>query len=307
MVVLKDADGNEALHNVPVVVRDDAGFREDANVIGEDFGRKADTVLVERARIAVTDAVAPILRVMSEPAGAIAGVIQNLRELGAIRQENAALREANARLMQWQSAAQKLDSENRDLRAQLAVVPEPPSHFITTRVVADTGGAFAQSLIVNAGANDGVAKGQVVMSGEGLVGRVMQAGNHSARVLLITDINSRLPVLVGESGTRAIMAGDNGGRPRLLYLSAKTVVAPGDKIVTSGDADAFPIGLPVGQVARIRDGMVEVEPYMSGDKLQYVRIFDFGLANTVANANPNATAAANANATLAPAAPATTR
>ncbi len=261
---------------------------------------KADTVLVERARIAVTDAVTPLLRIMSEPASAIAGTISNIRELAAIRTENAALREANARLMQWQSLAQKLDSENRDLRQQLAVVPEPPSRFVTARVVADTGGAFAQSVIVNSGSADGVAKGQVVMSGEGLVGRVMQAGNHSARVLLITDINSKLPVLVGESGTRAIMAGENGGRPRLLYLSAKTVVAPGDKVVTSGDADAFPIGLPVGQVARISDGIVEIEPHMSGDKLQYVRIFDFGLANTVANANANTAANTGGAAPPAP-------
>jgi rod shape-determining protein MreC len=130
----------------------------------------------------------------------------------------------------------------------------------------------------------------------------MQVGVHSARVLLISDINSRLPVLVGESGTRAIMAGDNGARPRLLYLSAKTAVAPGDKVVTSGDADAFPVGLPVGRVARMSEGTVEVEPYMSSDKLQYVRIFDFGLANTVANTTSTLPAAARvAPAVVAPA------
>ena len=247
---------------------------------------KADTVLVERARIAITDAVTPILRIMSEPASAIAGFVSNIRELAAIRRENQSLRDANARLMQWQSAAQRLDSENRDLRGLMAVVPEPASHFVTARVVADTGGAFAQSVIVNAGSADGVAKGQVVMSGEGLVGRVIQVGLKSARVLLITDINSRLPVRVGDSSARGIMAGDNGARPRLLYLSEKTAVTPGDKVVTSGDADAFPMGLPVGQVAQIGDGLAEVEPYMSSDKLQYVRIFDFGLANTIAGTTP---------------------
>jgi rod shape-determining protein MreC len=249
---------------------------------------KADTVLVERARIAITDAVTPVLRIMSEPAGAIAGFVSNLRELAAIRRENASLREDNARLMQWQSIAQRLDSENRDLRALLSVAAEPSSRFVTARVVADTGGAFARSVIVNAGTSDGVAKGQVVMNGEGLVGRVIQVGLRSSRVLLITDINSRLPVLVGEAGIRAIMAGDNGGRPRLLYLSEKSVVNPGDKVVTSGDADAFPLGLPIGQVARMGDGVVELEPYMSGDKLQYVRIIDFGLANTIASTTPPA-------------------
>jgi rod shape-determining protein MreC len=225
---------------------------------------------------------------MSQPAAAISDVISNLHELAAIRRENAMLREENRRLLQWQSASQRLDSQNRDLRGLLSVVPEPQAHFVTARVIADTGGAFAQSIIVMAGHAEGVAKGQVVLSGEGLVGRVMQAGVHSSRVLLITDINSRLPVLVGESSTRAIMAGDNGGRPRLLYLSAKSAVAPGDKVVTSGDAEAFPVGLPIGTVARTEDGVIEVEPHMSGDRLLYVRIFDFGLGNSAADTAPTA-------------------
>ena len=265
---------------------------------------KADTVLVERARIAITDAVTPILRIMSEPASGIASFVSNIRELAAIRRENQSLREANARLMQWQAAAQRLDSENRDLRGLMAVVPEPTSHFVTARVVADTGGAFAQSVIVNAGSSDGVAKGQVVLNGEGLVGRVIQVGVKSARVLLITDINSRLPVRVGDSSARAIMGGDNGTRPRLMYLSEKSAVSAGDKVVTSGDADAFPMGLPVGQVVRVGDGLAEVEPYMAGDKLQYVRIFDFGLANTVAGTTSATTPVTTPPATTPPAQPA---
>jgi len=64
---------------------------------------KADTVLVERARIAITDAVVPILRVLSEPANAIAETIANVRELAAIREQNSSLRDANERLLQWQS------------------------------------------------------------------------------------------------------------------------------------------------------------------------------------------------------------
>src|SRR5579862_2577948 len=119
---------------------------------------KADTVVVERARIAVTDAVTPILRVMSQPAAAIADVVANFRELAAIRRENAALRETNARLLQWQSVAQRLESQNHDLHALLSLVPEPAAHFVTARVVADTGGAFAQSVIVTAGQAEGVAK-----------------------------------------------------------------------------------------------------------------------------------------------------
>src|SRR4051812_21377316 len=115
---------------------------------------KADTVLVERARIAVTDAVTPVLRVMSEPASAISNVVANFRELAAIREENAMLRETNARLLQWQAVAQRLDAENRALHGLLSVVPEPAVHSVTARVVADAGGAFAQSVLVTAGSSD---------------------------------------------------------------------------------------------------------------------------------------------------------
>ena len=244
---------------------------------------KADTVLVDRASIAVTDAVTPILRVMSEPASVIANFINNIRELAAIREENAALRESNARLLQWQAAAQKLESDNQSLHSLLAQVPEPSSTSVTARVVADAGGAFAQSIIIFAGTAAGVHKGQVVMTGEGVVGRVMQAGALSSRVLLITDINSRIPVLVGDGNNRAILAGDNTLRPRLLYLGNRTAAAPGDKVVTSRDAEAFPPGLPIGQVTRVDDGVAEVEPIVVRDKLQYVRVVDFGLSGILSD------------------------
>ena len=247
---------------------------------------KADTVLVDRARDAVTDAVAPILRVMSEPASVVADFVNNLRELAAIREQNAELREQNARLLLWQSAAQRLEAENQSLRALTALVPEPSATFVTARVAADTGGAFAQSIIITAGQSSGVKKGQVVLAGEGLVGRVMQAGAYSARVLLITDINSRIPVLVGEAGNRAILAGDNGLRPRLLFLGNKSAAAPGDKVVTSGDAEAFPPGLPIGQVARVEEGGVEVEPFVVRDKIQHVRVADYGLKGILAQQPP---------------------
>lgn len=238
---------------------------------------KADSVLVERARIAIADAVVPVLRLMSEPAAAIAETTANFRELAAIREQNAELRDANEKLLQWQALAQKLESENRALRALLNSVSEPAASAVSARVVADGGGAFAQSVLLMGGTSDGIKKGDVAMVGEGLVGRVTQAGFRSARVLLITDINSRIPVLVGDAGNRAILAGDNGLRPRLLYVGGKTAIQPGDRVVTSGDGDAFPPGLPVGRVVRVQDGVIEVEPYAARDQLTQVRMIDFGL------------------------------
>ncbi|GAA0583533.1 rod shape-determining protein MreC [Caenispirillum bisanense] len=239
---------------------------------------KADTVLVERARTSIADSVAPVLDVLSRPAASLAQAVETVREFTALHEENQRLRADNERLMRWQMVARKLEAENEALRALQNFRPEPEASFVSARVVADTGGAFAHSLLMLAGGGDGVRKGQAVMTGEGLVGRVAEVGRRTSRVLLITDINSRIPVMVGEGRQRAIMAGENTDRPRLIYLPANAGVVPGDLVVTSGAAGAFPQGLPVGVVASVEDGVVRVAPYVQRDRLEVVQAVDYGLS-----------------------------
>lgn len=253
---------------------------------------KADILLIERLRSSVTDSVAPLIDVMSRPASTVAEVVDNVRELIGIREENRRLRQENDRLLRWQTMARQLESQNDALKSLLNFVPEPQASFVSARVVADTGGAFAQSLLLAAGTRELVLKGQAVLSGEGLVGRISEAGRRSARVLLITDINSRIPVMVGNAGQRAILAGDNTDRPRLLFLKALQSIVPGDRVVTSGDAGAFPPGLPVGIVTSVSDTDVRIEPFFKRDRLGYVRIIDYGLSGILADvADPAGTSA----------------
>jgi rod shape-determining protein MreC len=254
----------------------------------------ADSVMAERLRTAISDAIAPMVEVMSRPAGTVANTIDNVRELSGIREENRRLREENALLMQWQTAARQLEAQNDSLKELLNFVPQPGSTFVSARVVADTGGAFAQSLLVTAGERELVAKGQAVVSGEGLVGRIAEVGRRSARVLLVTDINSRIPVSVGNSRQRAILAGDNSSRQRLVYLRAPQSIVPGDRVVTSGAAGAFPPGIPVGVVTSVNDTDIRMEPFLRRDRLEYVRVVDYGLSGILQDViDPSAEEAAH--------------
>ncbi|MCB2101762.1 MAG: rod shape-determining protein MreC [Rhodobacterales bacterium] len=238
---------------------------------------KADVVLVERFRAQVTDAVAPAIEVLSQPVTAMSDAIIRVQDLMALREENARLRADRDRLMHWQIVARKLETENDALRELLQYVPGPDAAYISARVIADTGGAFAHSVILNAGVVDRVRKGLAVVTGAGLVGRVAGVGSRSSRILLITDLNSRIPVLVESSRTRAILAGDNSDRPNLIHLPPGAVVSPGDRVVTSGHGGAFPPGLPVGRVVSVTDGGIKVQPLVSRDRLDYVRVVDYGL------------------------------
>ncbi|MDA1090558.1 MAG: rod shape-determining protein MreC [Proteobacteria bacterium] len=251
---------------------------------------KVDLILMDNLRAHVTDAVTPILDAISRPADSIARAVDQFRELAALRKENARLRINEARLLQWQAAARRLEAENANLKGLLNFVPGPEPSFITARVIADTGGAFAHSLILNAGTRDGVAKGQAAMTGQGLVGRVVGVGSRSARILLITDLNSRVPVLVGPNRTRAILAGNNTDNPKLIHLPSGETVAAGDRVVTSGHGGALPPELPVGVVSSVNDVGIGVAPLVQRNRLEYIRLLDFGLAGilTVPSSRPSA-------------------
>jgi rod shape-determining protein MreC len=238
-------------------------------------------------RLAVSDAVVPILDVMSRPAGTIAEVVSAVRELATLRAENVRLREENANLMHWQTLARQLDNENRSLRGQLNFVPDPDPSFVTARVVGDTGGAFVHSMLVNSGAREGIRKGQAVIAGEFLVGRIAEVGQRSARVLLLTDINSHIPVLLESSRAKAILTGDNSDRPRLNYLSPNANATPGDRVISSGHGGAFPPGVPIGVVSSVQDGVVRVEPFIHRYQLEFVTVVDYGLAGIMPSDPPS--------------------
>ena len=236
---------------------------------------KSESQGLERVRMALSDAVAPVLGVLSQPVSAFNDAVEGFHQWLSVGAENAVLREQNTRLEHWQTVARRLEAENRALRQLLQVAPDPGLSFVTARVIGDQGGAFVRSVLVNAGAEQGIARGQAAMTGEGLVGRVAETGQNAARVILVTDINSRIPVLVGEGRDRAVLAGDNTSQPVLLYLGRRHKVKPGDRVVTSGHGGVFPPDLPIGAVTADGDGGMRVLPFVDWSHLEFLRIADF--------------------------------
>jgi rod shape-determining protein MreC len=242
---------------------------------------KLDANVMEIARMNVTDAVSPILNVLSKPVKAVNQLINEVLGVYNIREKNILLKQEKDRLLQWQMLARKLKVENRNLRNLLNFPVDPAAGFITARVIADTGGAFANSVVINVGNKSGVLKGQPTITGEGLVGRVTDVGKRSSRVLLITDLNSRIPVVIQSSQARAIMAGDNSYQPRLIYLSPGALVSQGDRIVTSGHGGAFPPGIPVGLVASVNVNGTRIKPFVERYRVTHLRVLDYGLTGIV--------------------------
>lgn len=272
------------LHRFALVILVIAAFA--AMLIG-----KADTVLVENARVLALDLASPALEAIARPVAVANRTIADLKEFATLREENARLREENSRLLAWQTAARRLENENNRLRALANFREGPEASFITARIVGDSVSAYVRGALLNVGRKAGVEPGQAVVTGEGLAGRVAEVGDNSARVLFVTDVNSRLPVQVERTRERAILAGDNSALMRLTLAQTLQGVQRGDRIVTSGHGGSFPVGIPVGEVVQTESGSVKVRPFADFSRLEFVRVVDYGVTGLVSTGSATSAAA----------------
>lgn len=238
---------------------------------------KADVLLFGHLRVAVADAVAPLLETVVRPIDSAAETIERIENMVDIYRQNDQLREENQRLLTWQQVAQRLSVENEELRVLAKLVPDHAVTSVSARVIADSGGAFLRNVLIDAGASDGIKRGEAALTGAGLVGRVAEVGGRTARVLLLTDLNSHIPVMLEATNARAVLDGDNSDQPLLAYIQSKEPVKPGDRIVTSGSGGVFPPGIPVGVVASTEGGVVRVATFAALSRLEFVRVVDYGL------------------------------
>lgn len=216
--------------------------------------------------------VSPVIAAVSYPVQETVGYVRNVTGLSDIQARNAALEQENARLREWYQSAMVLQERNAALEKLLNVKVEPAYKFVTARIIADAGSAFVKSLLVKAGTNEGVYKGNPVLSGDGLIGRVVGTGSNASRVLLLNDVNSRVPVILEENDHHAVLAGQNETRPVLEHLSKDAKIRDGMRVVTSGFGGMFPPGLPVGKVALNDRGQYEVILFSDLKTTQYVRV-----------------------------------
>ena len=142
----------------------------------------------------------------------VATYVEALSEIEQLRREN-------QRLRGWEWRARELERKLVQVSALARTAEEIGLEFVTARVVADSKGPFANSILVNVGHKDGVRVGFAAVSGDGLVGHVVDVGDRAARVLLLNDTSSRIPVSAGPSMVRAILKGEGGDAPRLAHYA----------------------------------------------------------------------------------------
>jgi rod shape-determining protein MreC len=210
----------------------------------------------------------------------------------SVYEENQRLRDENAKLRLAQSEVGELQRKVERYEQLLKVPTEAPVSGVAGRVIADMSGPFLRTILVNAGSDQGVLKGQAVVDDRGLLGRIVGTGRKSSRVLLLSDLNSRIPVIVEGANLKAILAGDNSDRPTLEYLPPGSRLVAGARVLTTADGGALPPGIVVGVVVKGQTAP-RVELFTSERRADFVRVLQYQAPVDV-DAEPEAPAPENA-------------
>jgi rod shape-determining protein MreC len=227
---------------------------------------------VMQLRMQLSDGIAPALSFVAAPFDTLSHLGSTTKNWLLTYQQNSDLRAENAELLKWQTTAKSLQAENESLRALLHVTTLPAGSFVTARIVSEFGSAFSSTALINAGSEDGVEKNQAVISARGLAGRVVSVGAQTAQILLLSDMNSRIPVMNERTREKMILIGKNAGLPILGYASADSDSKPGDRLITSGDGGVFPKNIPVGVIHDTQGSAMTVEPFATIADIEYISV-----------------------------------
>jgi len=237
---------------------------------------RIDSPRVERFRAQVVDAIVPSFEWAMAPVNGAVNILRDFQSYQRIYQQNQELRRELQQMKAWKEAALQLEQENARLLDLNKVQLDPRLTYITGVVMADSGSPFRQSVVVNVGARDGIIDGWAAMDGLGLVGRISGVGAKSARVVLLTDTSSRVPVTIQPSGQpssqKALLVGDNTAAPVLDFIEAPDQLRPGDRVLTSGDGGVFPPGLAIGQVLQDPGGRYRLRLAADYERLEFLRV-----------------------------------
>lgn len=237
----------------------------------------AQASVFQKARESALTAASPILEAFSGPIGFVSDVFGRVEEYFFVLEQNKALREQVEALRHWEHEARDLSELLAGYEALGLLYPPPKAQPINAVVVGESGDAFNHSMILNAGRDAGVARGQAVVDDRGLVGRVVETAGDAARVLLLTDVQSNIPVFVEGSGVDGILVGRSTARPVIEFTRNDDLfkVAAGQRVVTSGAGGTLPRGLVVGAVAEVGKNEAAVELDANYARTRVVRVINY--------------------------------
>jgi len=209
--------------------------------------------------------------IVSSPSNGIKNIYNTTKDHFNLYSDYRQIKNENNKLKNQISESSYLILENTQLRKLIDEQTASPSNLVSSRVMLDNQSPYLNSFIINSGSNRKIKNGMAVLDGKNFVGRTVDVNFFSSRVLLVSDLNSKIPVITEPSGHHAILSGHGKNKPTLEYLPENHTIKNGDKIYTSGKEGIFSPGLPIGEV--IIDDQVRVSLFSDLSQITFINIY----------------------------------
>lgn len=245
------------------------------SIYSSNLGVK-DNVNTSFLRRTILSIYSPPLRAVTFVLGGIRRVWDNYIFLLHVQKENLELKKSLDLFLEQNTHIKELQLENNRLRKLLSLKNRSSAKLVSAEIIGRDAVGWLKTVLINKGEDDSVVAGQAVITHLGVVGRTTDVSTGTAKVLLITDINSSVDALVQRTRARGIVEGKASNLCELKYVSSSADVRPGDLVVTSGLCGVFPKGLSIGMVRCVeKDSFnlfqsVELTPSANLNKLEEV-------------------------------------
>ncbi|MEZ5919890.1 MAG: rod shape-determining protein MreC [Parvularculaceae bacterium] len=249
----------------------------------------AEASVFRKARETAIEVAAPVLNLISAPLAWVNDRVGDVSDYFRVLEQNNALRQENAALRQWEGEARSLRALVASLEELGAYKAPPEAKPINAFVIGEANEAYAHSMVVNAGVKDGVMRGLAAVDGQGLIGRIVDVSNDASRILLLNDIQSRIPVFVEGSYVEGLLVGRSSTKPAISISMLADIdrVKPGQRVVTSGAGGVLPRGIDVGVIATVTEKEALVDLSADYARTRMVRIINYRFPEVAPNELPN--------------------
>ena len=243
------------------------------------FGRFDNSIFLNEIRAKSINSIHLITSIVSSPVSLIKDGLVSIYEIQNVYKENKKFKEM-----------QLLDSSNfqemvsmklkiAQYEKLLNVSSEIQFDFITSRIVGDFSNNFNGTLIINAGKEENVKADMPVSGSSAVIGRVSHVSENLSRVLLLSNVNSRIPVIVSDEGYDGILIGQGRENPTVRFIEDIEKISIGDLVTTSGKGGIFPPFQLIGQVVGKKNNEIEINLFEDITSLSHVKLLNYKLEN----------------------------
>ena len=217
--------------------------------------------IVKTTRSIINDVIFRITYLTSSPSRLMPNLGKGIADHLNLKKENEKLREVLENYKSLDLNLEYLTNENKNLRKVLnAENIINAKDIVLAKVLVDRNSPFLKSIIINKGTQSGIQKGMPVTQNNNLVGRIVDTNYLSSRVLLLTDLNSRIPVTLDTDSAQAILTGSGTKNPKLEYLPEEYEFKEDINVFASGKERIFIPGTPIGKTTEKGEVKLHVDP-----------------------------------------------